>query len=91
MDIKPRVLSTAITLDDGTAALELALQVAEYFELRAEEARAIAREAGKAVSTWRSEAADLDLSVAEIDRMSSAFEHEDLNAAQSGRAKAGRR
>ena len=32
-DIKPRVLTTTIDLDDGTASLKLALQVASYFEL----------------------------------------------------------
>jgi hypothetical protein len=31
IDIKPRVLSTAIDLDDGTASLDLALSVAAYF------------------------------------------------------------
>ena len=32
-DIKPRVLATAIDLEDATASLELALDVAAYFEL----------------------------------------------------------
>src|SRR5580692_5798358 len=33
VDIKPRVLSTAIDLDDQTASLDVALSVADYFEL----------------------------------------------------------
>ena len=37
IDIKPRVLTTAINEDDGTASLELALSVAEYFEVDASE------------------------------------------------------
>jgi hypothetical protein len=48
-------------------------------------ARKIAAEVGKAVSTWRQEAARHDLTKGEIDRMASAFEHEDLELA-GGRA-----
>jgi serine/threonine-protein kinase HipA len=81
IDIKPRVLTTAIDLDDGTASLKLALDVAGYFELGAREAAQIAAEVGKAVATWRKVAAKLGLRAAEIDRMASAFEHEDLKAA----------
>jgi serine/threonine-protein kinase HipA len=32
-DIKPRILTTAINEDDGTAFLALAMSVAKYFEL----------------------------------------------------------
>jgi serine/threonine-protein kinase HipA len=80
-DIKPRVLSTAIDLDDGTASLKLALEVASYFELSASEARDIAAEVGQSVASWQREAKKLGLSGPEIDRMSSAFDHEDLRAA----------
>lgn len=80
-DIKPRVLSTAIDLDDPTACLELALSVAEYFELDAEEARAIAREVASATGNWRAEAASLGIAQSEINRMASAFEHADLDSA----------
>ena len=80
-DIKPRALATAIDLDDGTASLRLAMSVASYFELDEKRARAIAGEVGRAVATWREEAANLGLSPSEINRMSSAFEHEDLRAA----------
>jgi serine/threonine-protein kinase HipA len=85
VDIRPRVLTTAITPDDGTASLKLAYEVAAYFELTAKDARAIAREVGEAVSEWRKEAGKLGLSKAEIDRMASAFEHEDLAAAVNGK------
>src|SRR5712692_2641495 len=44
IDIKPRVLTTAIDLDDGTASLKLALQVASYFELGENEAHKIAEQ-----------------------------------------------
>lgn len=78
---KPRALTTAIDLDDGTASLELALAVAGYFELTATEARAIAGEVGRAVAGWRNVAASFGLTPAEVDRMISAFDHEDLRAA----------
>jgi len=80
-DVKPRVLATAIDLDDGTASLERAMDVAGYFELDAERARGIAAAVGQAVTTWRNEATRLGLSPSEIDRMASAFEHADLRAA----------
>ncbi len=73
--------TTAIDLDDGTASLQLALEVASYFELDTPEANRIAAQMGRAVATWRKEAARLGLAPKEIDRMASAFEHEDLKAA----------
>ncbi len=77
-DIKPRVLTTAIDLDDGSASLGLAMSVVGYFELDENKAQVIAAEVGRAVATWREEAARMGLMQAEIDRMASAFEHEDL-------------
>ncbi len=52
-DIKPRILTTAIDLDDSTASLELAFDVASLFRTEPEEARAIAAKVGKAVAAWR--------------------------------------
>ena len=83
-DIKPRILTTAINEHDGTASLALAMSVAKYFELDAAKTRAIAKQVGKAVSTWRNEAAHHGVGKNEIDRMTSAFEHEDLKEALSG-------
>jgi serine/threonine-protein kinase HipA len=80
-DIKPRVLSTTIDLDNGTASLKLALEVASYFELGDGEANRIAGQVGQAVATWRKQAAKLGIKAAEIDRMASAFQPEDLKAA----------
>jgi len=87
-DIKPRVLTTAIDLEDGTASLDRAMDVAAYFELNAKAARGIAAEVGQAVATWRGEAARLGLAPTEIDRMASAFEHEDLQAALTSPSRA---
>ncbi len=82
-DIKPRVLATAIDLDDGTASLKLAMEVARYFELAQQEACHIAAQAGQAVGSWKRVATKIGLTPAEIDRMASAFDHEDLKAAQT--------
>jgi serine/threonine-protein kinase HipA len=84
-DVKPRILTTAIDLEDGTASLRLALDVAGYFELALKEAHRIVAEVGQAVATWRKVAANIGLTSTEIGRMASAFEHEDLKAAQTGR------
>jgi serine/threonine-protein kinase HipA len=83
-DIKPRILTTAINEDDSTASLTLAMSVAKYFELDTAQAREIAAQVGRAVSKWRSEAARHGITKGEIDRMASAFEHEDLKEALSG-------
>jgi serine/threonine-protein kinase HipA len=80
-DVKPRVLTTTIDLDDGTASLTLAMEVASYFELSADEARLIAGQVGQAVAKWRTAAKKLGIAAPEINRMASAFEHDDLKAA----------
>ena len=83
LEVKPRILSTAITFDDATASLELAMEVAEYFDVDAPQARKIVAEVGESTGQWRSEAAKLGISKAEIERMASAFDHADLAAARS--------
>ena len=82
-DIKPRVLTTAISIDDGTASLKLALEVADYFELSKAEAAEIAGQVGKSVARWKKDAAKIGIPAAELERMASAFEHDDLKAATS--------
>lgn len=81
VDIKPRILSTAINEDDGTASLDLALAVAGYFELKDSEAKAIIKDVGAAVAKWRETAMRLGLQKKDADRMASAFEHDDLERA----------
>ena len=82
VDIKPRILATAITPDDNTASIDLAFEVAGYFELGDARTREIASEVAAAVSRWRAEAARQGLTRQEIDRMASAFEHQDLARAR---------
>lgn len=79
-DVKPRILSTTIDLDDGTASLDLAFAVAGYFELNSASAREIAAETGRAVRGWRDEARRLGIAAAQVERMASAFEHGDLKS-----------
>ncbi len=83
VDMKPRILSTAINEDDSTASLPLAFSVAEYFELDAGRAREIAARVGKAVAKWRDVASQRGLTLSEADRMASAFEHRDSEMALS--------
>lgn len=84
VDIKPRVLATAIDREDNTASLDLVMSVAAYFELDDGEARKIARSVGRAVSGWREVAARVGIASAQIERMASAFEHRDLRAVLPG-------
>lgn len=76
-DIRPRVLSTAIDMDDPTASMDLALETAGHYGLEREDAMAIARDVGQAVASWRDEARRLGISSREMERMASAFEHAD--------------
>ena len=78
IDLKPRYLSTAIDLDDTQASIDLALTVAPYFALDADNAGAIANDVARSVRDWRAVAARLGFARQAIERMSSAFEHDDL-------------
>ena len=74
-DVRPRVLSTALTIaGDTTASLDVALEGAEWFGLTPAAARTIAGEVGRAVAGWRAVAREVGLGAADCDRMASAFE-----------------
>eukprot|EP01037_Dinobryon_pediforme_P016838 gene16838-17021_t len=83
VDIKPRILTTAIDEEDGTASLELAFEVASHFGVKPGKAKIIVREVAAAVAGWRETAGGFGLTAAEIERMASAFEHEDLRLAKA--------
>lgn len=83
VDIKPRILTTAIDEEDGTASLEIALETAAHYKLKVDMAHRIMREVGAAVAGWREQAAALGLTKNATDRMASAFEHDDLKQATS--------
>jgi serine/threonine-protein kinase HipA len=80
-DVKPRILTTNIDLDEATCDIDLVLSVAGYFGLTAKKAKAIISQVGIAASTWRDVARRNGAKASEIDRMASAFEHDDLQRA----------
>ena len=81
VDVKPRIHALAIDETDGAASLDTAMEVAPMFGMTTQAAGAIAAEVGEAVRGWREAAAHLGLAPHEMERMSSAFEHDDLKAA----------
>lgn len=80
-DVRPRILSTNITLDEATCDLDLVLSSAEYFSLAPKDAREIVSEVAKITAKWQEVAAQAGAPNAEIRRMTSAFEHDDLHRA----------
>jgi serine/threonine-protein kinase HipA len=52
-DLKTRVLTTNIDLDEGTCSLDLLEAASEYFALTLERARAIIKEVAAVTATWR--------------------------------------
>jgi serine/threonine-protein kinase HipA len=80
-DLKARVLTTNIDLDEGTCSLELLEAASEFFGLTLLQARAIIKEVATVTATWRETAKATGARSAEITRMASAFEHDDLKRA----------
>jgi serine/threonine-protein kinase HipA len=81
VDVKARILTTNINLDEGTCSVELLQEAAEFFGLRQKASESVIREVAEVTSTWRRVAAEVGARRREIDRMASAFEHEDLQKA----------
>jgi serine/threonine-protein kinase HipA len=80
-DLKARVLTTNIDLDEGTCSLDLLEQASEYFALTLAQARVIIKDVATVSATWRETARIVGARSAEIARMASAFEHDDLKRA----------
>lgn len=80
-DVRPRILTTAISLEDGTCDLDLVLSVGEFFGLSPRDARAIAKQVGDATATWREVAEAHGARARACERMRTAFEHADLDKA----------
>lgn len=81
IDISPRFLSTAIADGyDRSASMDLAFQVAGHFGLSGTDARRMAGEVAGAVKQWKHVAQGLGATARECDRMTSAFEHNDLTS-----------
>lgn len=80
-DLKARVLTTSIDLDDGTCSLDLLESASPFFALTLTQARTVIREVATVTATWRETAKAVGARSAEINRMASAFEHDDLKRA----------
>lgn len=79
--VKPRILSTAIDMDDGTCSIDLLRSVAEEFALGLTGADAIIAAVATVTRNWRAAAMRRNAPRGEIDRMAGAFEHSDLRDA----------
>jgi serine/threonine-protein kinase HipA len=80
-DVRKRILTTNINLDEGTCDLDLVISVAEYFGLAETPARAIIKEVATVTSSWREAAAVVGAPAGDVRRMASAFEHDDFTEA----------
>jgi serine/threonine-protein kinase HipA len=80
-DVRARILTTGISPDEFTCDLPLVLDVAGYFGLSDSEAKAIVRDVARVTATWRAAATARGARPAEVRRMESAFEHDDLTRA----------
>jgi len=80
-DLKARVLTTNIDLAEGTCSVDLLESASGYFALTLAQARKIIREVATVTTTWRDTARALGARAAEVNRMASAFEHNDLERA----------
>jgi serine/threonine-protein kinase HipA len=81
VDVRERRLTTSIDLEDGTCDLALVLEVAPFFGLGGHEARSLIRRVADGVGAWRTVASALGAGRSEIERMASAFDHDDARAA----------
>jgi serine/threonine-protein kinase HipA len=82
-DVKARILTTNIDLDEGTCSIDLVVSVADLFGIALPVARQIIRDVGMAVADWRTVATAVGARASEINRMASAFEHDDLKKARA--------
>jgi serine/threonine-protein kinase HipA len=82
-DLKARVLTTNIDLDEGTCSVDLLESASEYFGIGLAAARAIIGEVAAVTAAWRETAKQAGARPAEINRMASAFEHGDLERARA--------
>jgi serine/threonine-protein kinase HipA len=78
VDVKPRVHALALNETDQDASLATVLGEAAAFGVGKAAAAAMAKAVGEVTATWRGVAAQHGLTANQIDRMASAFEHEDL-------------
>jgi len=82
VDIKPRVLSLMIDDRDNSASFDLTVEVGDYFGLVQDDMRAVVTDVVNSISTWKAEARRIGVSAEEINRMATAFEHDEMVRAQ---------
>ena len=80
-DLKARVLTTNIDLDEGTCSVDLLESASEFFALTLPQARNVIKDVATVSAKWRDVAKMVGARSAEINRMASAFEHDDLKRA----------
>ena len=80
-DLKARILTTNIDLDEATCSVGLLEHAAAFFGLTLKQARATIREVADVTRTWQAVAHEVGCTRAEMARMASAFEHDDLSGA----------
>ena len=80
-DLKARVLSTNIDPAEGTCSIDLLESASEYFCMSLAEARGVIKEVATVTAKWRETAQAVGARPAEITRMASAFEHDELQRA----------
>lgn len=81
-DIKARILTTNIDLDEGTCSIDLLERAAEYFAFGLTDARKVIKEVAVVTAKWREVAKAVGAKSSEISRMASAFEHGELERAR---------
>jgi serine/threonine-protein kinase HipA len=81
VDVRPRVHALAIDEHEQTASLELARSVIASFGVSSAGAKQIVSEVAKPVAAWRTYGTAVGLTKRQLDRMASAFEHDDLKQA----------
>jgi serine/threonine-protein kinase HipA len=77
-DLKPRILTTYLAPDDATCSVAMLLEAAEYFSLSRAAAKEIVKSVAQVTATWRNASAARGARPSEINRMASAFQHDDL-------------
>ena len=80
-DLKARVLSTNIDLDEATCSIDLLESVAGYFGYSLKAVRTVIKEVALVTAQWRATARAVGASGGEINRLASAFEHTELQRA----------
>ena len=68
-DVKPLILSTNVSLDEATGSIKLALEQAEYFDLKKQQATEIIMDVVCATSQWKYVASNIGIKESEIKRM----------------------